>query len=326
MRGAFFAFTAAATIFLTTSASAATFSTSLDGDRNVIVTLTGQIVEGDSDELASIVRRADDRGNTVVMLQLNSPGGRIVEGVKLADIVRDEKIATSVVGSARCASACFMVFAAGSKKIVSTTARVGVHGASDEHGKETPQSSVATLSMARISKELGVPPSIIGKMVVTPPNEIVWLTPDDLRSMGATIIREQTRVSSGPSSDPQLSSRFPQPNQSSANQPDAPTWENLIDRAMELSTKQKGRPDFKRVCQPELQQCTDGLSFRSPDGTDMVMNVTENMDGKTLRREICSFNKTGDVRTCVDFDTGAQRRDMRHKNGTWYNVGDSSDN
>jgi hypothetical protein len=324
MRNAFFAFIAAATIFSATSAPAATFSTSLDGDRNVIVTLTGQIVEGDSDELASIVRRVDDRGHAVVMLQLNSPGGRIVEGVKLADIVRDEKIATSVTGSARCASACFMVFAAGSKKIVSTTARVGVHGASDENGKETPQSSVATLSMARISKELGVPSSIIGKMVVTPPNEIVWLTPDDLRSMGATIIREQTKVSSGPSADPQLSSRFPQPNQSRAKQPDAPTWENLIDRAMELSRRQNGgRPDFKRVCQPELRQCTDGLSFTAPDGTDMVMNVTENMDGKTLRREVCSFNKSGDIRTCVDWDTGERRRDMRDKNGSWYNASDN---
>jgi hypothetical protein len=34
--------------------------------------------------------------------------------------------------------------------------------------------------MARIVKELGVPPSIIGKMVVTPPSDMVWLNPDDL--------------------------------------------------------------------------------------------------------------------------------------------------
>jgi len=81
-----------------------------------------------------------------------------------------------------------MVLAAGAEKFVSHAAFVGVHGASDGSGRETIGSGAATVSMARTLKDLGVPEAIIGKMVVTPPDEMVWLSVDDLRSMGARVI------------------------------------------------------------------------------------------------------------------------------------------
>ena len=101
-------------------------------DEKVIVTLAGEITEGDSDTLKTIIRKANDNGRLVSLVRLNSPGGSILEGVKLADIVRFGKIATSVIGTSQCASACFIVFAAGSEKHASYTASVGVHGVSDE--------------------------------------------------------------------------------------------------------------------------------------------------------------------------------------------------
>src|SRR6202023_964804 len=85
-------------------------------------------------------------------------------------------------------SACFLIFAAGEAKFANYTAEIGVHGASDQTGAETIQSGAATLSMARLAKDLGVPPAIIGRMVVTPPAEMVWLSPADLQSMGTTMI------------------------------------------------------------------------------------------------------------------------------------------
>jgi hypothetical protein len=50
--------------------------------------------------------------------------------------------------------------------------------------------------------------------------------------------------------------------------------------------------------------------------------VTEDMNGKALRREVCSFNKFGAVRTCVDWDTGERHRDMKDKTGNWHDVHD----
>jgi hypothetical protein len=43
-------------------------------------------------------------------------------------------------------------------------------------------------------REFGVPPGIVEKLVVTGPDEIVWLSVDELRSMGA-VITGQPRVS-----------------------------------------------------------------------------------------------------------------------------------
>ena len=79
-----------------------------------------------------------------------------------------------------------MIFAAGHEKWADFNADIGVHGAS-EAGKETPGANAATVQMARFVKELGVPPAIIGRMVVTPPDDMVWLSPNDLRSMGVVM-------------------------------------------------------------------------------------------------------------------------------------------
>jgi len=74
--------------------------------------------------------------------------------VKLADAIRFGKVSTNVGKKAVCASACFLVFAAGSTKFASYGAQIGVHGASDIGGNETVQSNAATVSMAKVAKEL----------------------------------------------------------------------------------------------------------------------------------------------------------------------------
>jgi hypothetical protein len=102
----------------------------------------------------------------VVTIRLNSSGGNLYESAVIAEIVRKGKISTSVLSNSVCASACFVIFAAGNKKFAHYTAQIGIHGASDERGRETVQSNAATVGMARAVKDLGVPANIIGKMVV----------------------------------------------------------------------------------------------------------------------------------------------------------------
>src|SRR5262249_40059644 len=162
---------------------------------------------------------------------------------------------------------------------------IGVHGVSDD-GQETTESGAATVAIARIAKELGVPSGIIGKMVVTPPDQMVWLTPDDLRSMGTTMTGKPVQL---PTERP-LTSELPsqwRPQEKSIASKDAPppNWDKLLDRAIELSTQQHGgKPDIRRGCQPEFKACINALSFKMPDGTDMIMKVTEDMNGKMQKR------------------------------------------
>ena len=170
-----------------------------------------------------------------------------------------------------------------------------MHGASDESGQETEGSSAATVSMARIAKELGVPAGIIGKMVVTPPEQMVWLTPDELRSMGVTMTGKPSQLPSAPAVASQLPPEIKPSSRSTASEgKPLPTWAKLLDNALELSKQQHdGKADFARVCQPELKICINGLSFITNDGTKMILKVTEDMNGKMLRREVCNFNDYG---------------------------------
>jgi hypothetical protein len=174
------------------AASAATFATAVATNGKLIISLEGEIVEGDADSFNQVVQRADNGGREIMLVRLDSPGGRISEAADMAKTIRFKKMATAVSGTSKCASACFILFAAGTVKYVNSGASVGVHGASDEAGNETVRSNAATISMARLVKDLGVPPGIIGQMVVTPPDRMVWLTPADLSTMG-TIMTDGPR-------------------------------------------------------------------------------------------------------------------------------------
>jgi hypothetical protein len=305
-------------------ALAATLKTSVTKDGRVVVSISGEIVEGDTESFKAAIKAANDSGKLVSSIRLNSPGGNLIEGAELANAVRFAKMATNVGQGATCASACFLVFAAGETKFANYTAQIGVHGASDQSGQETVQSGAATVSMARIAKDLGVPAAIIGRMVVTPPSEMVWLSPGDLQSMGTSMVGKPVQVSS---SESQIPSQQPGPGEPVQIAPqtkasrEVPTWSDILQKAIRRSAEQNGgKPQFSRFCQPEQKVCITGLSFTQNDGKDGFLKTVENMDGKIVVREVCSFNDFKDVRYCLNWDTGAAHRDMKNERGDWVEI------
>ena len=255
---------------------------------------------------------------------MNSKGGNLLESVRIAEIVQKGKIATSVLSNSECASGCFIIFAAGHEKFAHYNAQIGVHGASDRDGRETTQSGAATVGMARILKELAVPASIIGKMVVTPPDQMVWLTVDDLRSMETQMFGKPNQLQS----DQPSTSQLPPPNLNQDAQANAPpnetvTWKSLVEGAARLSASQhNGKPKNIRFCQPELKSCTTGIIFFAKDGSESIIKTTEDVNGKIIKKEMCSFNSHGDVRTCFDWDDKTTSRQMKNAKGEWWRVTD----
>jgi hypothetical protein len=314
------------------AATGATFKSVATKDGKTIILLSGEIIEGDADTLKAGIKTANDAGKLVSGIRLNSPGGNLLEGLKLADAVRFAKVATNVAGSATCASACFLVYAAGATKFANYTAQVGIHGASDKQGEETVASGAATVSMARAAKELGVPAAIIGRMVVTPPNEMVWLTPQDLQSMGTTMVGKPSQTPISPTAtataDPSIVPKQTQPGDPMQLQPGtksaaSPSWSDFLDNVIKRSAAQNnGKPDYTRGCQPEFKTCYDAITVVANDGKLTTVKVTKDMNDKILRREICSFNDTVDIRKCFNWDDGTAHRDMKDSNGNWYKVAD----
>jgi hypothetical protein len=91
-------------------------------DGRIIVSISGDIAEGDTDALKAAIKAANDVGKLVSSVRLNSPGGNLLEGVQIAEAVRFAKMATNVGQGATCASACFLIFAAGATKFANYTA------------------------------------------------------------------------------------------------------------------------------------------------------------------------------------------------------------
>ncbi|MBR0871342.1 hypothetical protein JQ633_13320 [Bradyrhizobium tropiciagri] len=169
---------------VSTAATAAELSSVTMADDVTIIALGGDVAEGDTEAAEALIKTANDADRLISAVRLDSPGGSLAEAVKLAALIRRAKLPTIVAAGSRCASACFIVFAAGNEKFASYEAAIGVHGVSDKFGHETAQTREATIAMARVASGFGVPPRIIAQMVTTHAHEIAWLTPDDLRAMG----------------------------------------------------------------------------------------------------------------------------------------------
>ena len=145
--------------------------------------LEGEIQIGDAERFEANFEYAKSIGLNVIAISLNSPGGKVAVGAAMARSIRARGLRTMVEEGATCASACFMLFAAGKERIANENARIGVHSAVTPKVGETETAKSATIDSARLLAELGVPSTVLGKMVTTKPTEMAWLTRDDLRMM-----------------------------------------------------------------------------------------------------------------------------------------------
>jgi len=94
-----------------TPTPAADISKVTAADQRTILALSGKIDAGDGQKFTRLLAAAP--ADHTVTVNLGSTGGLIGEALKIATIVRSKGISTRVEGNAICASACFLIFAAG---------------------------------------------------------------------------------------------------------------------------------------------------------------------------------------------------------------------
>jgi hypothetical protein len=172
------------------SASAAELTTTLSKENKTIIILNGDLAAGDAGRVRELLKASSAAGKPVSGIRLNSRGGSLVEGVRLAAVVQGARIATVVMAGATCAAACFVPFIAGSQKYVSATATVEAPGAAapQEPSGRTPAVVRDEIPpIVRVVKELGLLDAIVTKMLSVPEHETFPLSPDDLRAMGAIL-------------------------------------------------------------------------------------------------------------------------------------------
>lgn len=141
--------------------------------------LSGEIAPGDADRVRELIAEARRQGRTFFAIYLDSPGGSLMEGLRLGQTIREAGAVTVLLSYSTCASACILAFAGGKGRMAYRGARLGVYGAS-ESGRETTAAMAGTLAMARLASRLGVPDAIVTKIIMTPPESMTWLTSEEI--------------------------------------------------------------------------------------------------------------------------------------------------
>ncbi|WP_212033683.1 hypothetical protein [Bradyrhizobium sp. JYMT SZCCT0428] len=145
-------------------------------DAGVVLRLRGDVRVGDYGRLKAILQNG-----AVVGLEIRSGGGSLEDGIDIARVVRDRGLI--VYASKECDSVCAFIFFAAKERYMCRGCRIGVHSVSNDRGKEDADSARATVQMSRFLVGLGIPHSIIGKLVATPPAKIAFLTNRDLAAL-----------------------------------------------------------------------------------------------------------------------------------------------
>jgi hypothetical protein len=149
--------------------------------------LEGTIAEGDAER---IVKQMGELAELPGRVILNSPGGSVRDALEIGRYLRGERMDTALRDGDICYSACPYLLAAGVDREVPDSASVGVH----QHyfGESTLLPAfVAVEDIQRGQGEvmvylddMGIDPMVMRHALVTPPDEIYVLLPEELRAYG----------------------------------------------------------------------------------------------------------------------------------------------
>jgi hypothetical protein len=156
------------------------------GDGNAIITIVGEIEHGDDDAFRALT--AHVRHGLVV---LDGPGGLLAPALTIGDAVHSKGFETAVAG--QCASACAMIWLAGSKRFITPVSRVGFHSARVK-GKENdniPSPQGNALTQAYVVR-IGLGADMARLVIYASPNRMMWLGPREMRriELPVTVIGE----------------------------------------------------------------------------------------------------------------------------------------
>jgi hypothetical protein len=166
---------------------------------------TGAIEQGDSAKLERLVRDNDLTSNIdKYVVRLNSPGGSVLEGMRLGTVIRDAQLETFIGRGETCASACALAFLGGTRRFATGTgvgrqmdfgAALGFHGFS--WATDTVRLENETLSTSRIitglileygSQMKGVDLGWLAQAQNVAPEELLYVrSPADIAALSITL-------------------------------------------------------------------------------------------------------------------------------------------
>lgn len=156
-------------------------------DGALTVYAEGAIAEGDT---ARFLKFISDKKIEAAIVQFNSSGGSLVEGIILGQAIRERgfssRVGNSAKGLAICASACVYAYAGGVRRYFDPDAgRIGVHQFYSTSG-DIDAGVSQRLSALVVSHlmDMGIDPRAFVVAAASNPDEIEWLSGDQATALG----------------------------------------------------------------------------------------------------------------------------------------------
>ena len=144
-----------------------------DGDHVAVITLSGEIALSDGKAFADA---AQSLGRQRAAVVFGSPGGALLAGLQIGQIIRLHHYATFVPGDTVCASACAFAWLAGAPRIMQPASRIGFHAAYVTTGGTKVETGVGNALVGAYMTTLGLSLDAIVFAETAHPDEISWLT------------------------------------------------------------------------------------------------------------------------------------------------------
>ena len=165
----------------------------------IVIDAVGEIKFDEAKNFTAWVERSrrEWNGHRATAIVFNSGGGSVAGGREMGIIIADSHMTTGVSHGGECASACVLIWSAGEFKSAGSDSKIGVHMAKDMNGEPTVDGTIFGLHWLQ---KTHAPNSVVVGAMSTKPDDIYWLSEDELISWGAKIVPEEP-VASKPSVD-----------------------------------------------------------------------------------------------------------------------------
>ena len=191
----------------------------------------------------------------IVLVALNSPGGLVQPALLVAEEVHERKLHTFIPENSSCASACAFIFFAGNGRFVA--GQLGVH---QIYGSNDVTSTQLNLSdIIEMLAKYDVSPTVITKMLRTPPNSTYFFTKDELQSLG--IQADPKQEIAGSPAPATIAPRPAPPTSNTAQSGDQDAMQEAVARNMALELIATGQMERDQMLSKSVRSYADPVDF-----------------------------------------------------------------
>lgn len=163
-----------ALISISVPAGAATIDHAPFGDGIEFIGIQGPIVAGDDEKFSRLAVQYK-----YALVALDSDGGQLLPALEIGKEIHIRGYSTVVGNGKSCASACALIWIAGSTRWITPTGQVGFHASYLEANGRKVESGVANALVGRYLTQLDLPESSVIYATSAGPDSIQWLRAAD---------------------------------------------------------------------------------------------------------------------------------------------------